>query len=118
VFSLPQKLRRIHQIMPSPRQATHRKIGVRTTSVGIFRDSAFWRKCRMRHFRHRFAVHTLLRWYRHGDDPKRRLPVLSTYLGHAHVTDTYWYLTGTPELLGAAAKRLEKRWEGLYARSR
>ena len=34
--------------------------------------------------------------------------VLSTYLGHAHVTDTYWYLTGTPELLGAAAKRLEK----------
>src|SRR5437588_12385655 len=36
----------------------------------------------------------------------------STYLGHAHVTDTYWYLTGTPELLGAAGKRLEKRWEG------
>ena len=45
--------------------------------------------------------------------PERRLPILSTYLGHAHVTDTYWYLTGTPELLGAAGKRLEKRWEGL-----
>ena len=40
---------------------------------------------------------------------------MSTYLGHAHVTDTYWYLTGTPELLGAAGKRLEKRWEGLNA---
>jgi site-specific recombinase XerD len=57
---------------------------------------------RLHDFRHRFAVETLLRWYRDGEDPKRRLPILSTYLGHAHVTDTYWYLTGTPELLGAA----------------
>src|SRR5260370_41719338 len=47
-----------------------------------------------------------------GEDPERRLPVLSTYLGHAHVTDTYWYLTGTPELLGAAGKRLEKKRDG------
>jgi hypothetical protein len=31
-------------------------------------------------------------------------PSCETYLGHAHVTDTYWYLTGTPELLGAAPK--------------
>ena len=50
--------------------------------------------------------------------PSGACPVLSTYLGHAHVTDTYWYLTGTPELLGAAARRLEKRWEGLNAESR
>jgi integrase len=70
---------------------------------------------RLHDFRHRFAVETLLRWYRNGNDPKRRLSVLSTYLGHAHVTDTYWYLTGTPELLGAAGKQLEKRWEGLDA---
>jgi integrase/recombinase XerD len=70
---------------------------------------------RLHDFRHRFAMDTLLRWYRNGDDPTRRLPVLSTYLGHAHVTDTYWYLTGTPELLGAGGKRLEKRWEGLNA---
>ena len=70
---------------------------------------------RLHDFRHRFAVQTLLRWYRNGEDPKRRLPILSTYLGHAHVTDTYWYLTGTPELLRAAGDRLEKRWEGLNA---
>jgi integrase/recombinase XerD len=74
----------------------------------------------MRHLRHRFAVETLLRWYRNrsGDDPARRLPVLSTYLGHAHVADTYWYLTGTPELLEAARKRLEKRWEVSHAKTR
>ena len=70
---------------------------------------------RLHDFRHRFAVKTLLNWYRRGDDAQGRLPTLSTFLGHAQVTDTYWYLTGTPRLLGAAAKRLEKRWEGLNA---
>jgi integrase/recombinase XerD len=84
-----------------------RQIGLRSVDAG--------RGPRLHDFRHRFAVETLLRWYRNGEDPKRRLPILSTYLGHAHVTDTYWYLTGTPELLGAASKRLEKRWEGLHA---
>jgi integrase len=67
-------------------------------------------------FRHRFAIQTLLRWYRNGEDPKRRLPILSTYLGHAQVTDTYWYLTDTTELLGAAGKLLEKRWEARDAK--
>jgi len=39
--------------------------------------------------------------------------VLSTYLGHAHVTDTYWYLSAIPELLALTKDRLEKRWETL-----
>jgi integrase/recombinase XerD len=67
---------------------------------------------RLHDFRHRFAVETLLRWYRSGEDVTRRLPILSTYLGHAHVTDTYWYLTNTPELMASAGERLERRWEG------
>ena len=66
---------------------------------------------RLHDFRHRFAVETLLRWYHTGEDVRRRLPVLSTYLGHSHVTDTYWYLSNTPELMAAAAMCLEKRWE-------
>jgi integrase len=56
-------------------------------------------------------VETLLRWYRSGADVRRRLPILSTYLGHVHVTDTYWYLSNTPELMAAAGDCLEKRWE-------
>lgn len=68
---------------------------------------------RLHDCRHRFAVETLVRWYRKNEDVERRLPILSTYLGHSRVTDTYWYLTNTPELLGAAGKRMEKRWEGL-----
>lgn len=66
---------------------------------------------RIHDFRHRFAVQTLLQWYRRGDEVERRLPVLSTYLGHAHVADTYWYLSACPELMGQAVGRLEHRWE-------
>jgi integrase len=94
--------------------AVHRTFYSLSHEIGL-RAVGASRGPRLHDFRHRFAVETLLRWYRAGEDPKRRLPVLSTYLGHAHVTDTYWYLTGTPELLGAAAQRMEKRWEGLNA---
>jgi len=47
-------------------------------------------------------------WYRAGVDVERHLPTLATYLGHVHVTDTYWYLSATPELLHWATKRLER----------
>lgn len=68
---------------------------------------------RLHDFRHRFAVTTLVHWYRTGVDVEQRLPVLSTFLGHAHVTDTYWYLSAIPELLALTKNRLEKRWEAL-----
>ncbi len=66
---------------------------------------------RLHDLRHRFAVNTLLRWYASGEDAARRLPVLSTYLGHVHVADTYWYLSAWPELMSQAMARLEQRWE-------
>jgi integrase len=65
---------------------------------------------RLHDFRHRFAVQTLLRWHHNGEDVRRRLPILSTYLGHGHVTDTYWYVTATPELMAAVGQLLETRW--------
>jgi hypothetical protein len=37
--------------------------------------------------------------------------VLSAYLGHGHISDTFWYLTGSSELMHQAVRRLEKRWE-------
>jgi integrase len=64
---------------------------------------------RLHDMRHRFAVHTLLRWYRAGVDVERHLPVLSTYLGHVHPTDTYWYLSAVPELMRLVVRRLEQR---------
>ena len=59
--------------------------------------------------RHRFAVRTLVQWYRAGLDVERELPKLSTYLGHVHVNDTYWYLEAVPELLQLATDRLMRR---------
>lgn len=77
-----------------------RQIGLRAPS-----DS---RGPRLHDFRHRFAVNTLASWYRAGRDVERQLPQLSTYLGHAHVTDTYWYLTATPELMHLANRRAQR----------
>ena len=61
---------------------------------------------RIQDLRHRFAAQTLITWYRAGVDVERELPKLSTYLGHVHTTDTYWYLEAVPELLQLAAERL------------
>jgi integrase/recombinase XerD len=66
---------------------------------------------RLHDLRHRFAVNTLWRWYRAGEDTEPRLPLLSAYLGHVHVSDTYWYLSAWPELMREAMRRLEQRWE-------
>jgi integrase/recombinase XerD len=62
---------------------------------------------RLYDLRHRFAVSTLVGWYRDGVDVGRAMPALSTYLGHQQPKDTYWYLQAVPELLQAAADRLE-----------
>jgi integrase/recombinase XerD len=66
---------------------------------------------RLHDLRHRFATQTLVRWYRSQQDPERKLPLLSAYLGHVHVADTQWYLSGSPELMREAMRRLEHRWE-------
>lgn len=66
---------------------------------------------RLHDYRHSFATETLLRWYRSGEDIERRLPALSTFLGHCRTSDTYWYISACPELMGEAARRLEQRWE-------
>jgi integrase len=66
---------------------------------------------RLHDIRHRFAAVTLLRWYRAGLDVERHMSRLSTYLGHTHVTDTYWYISAVPELLRLASQRLERPLE-------
>lgn len=66
---------------------------------------------RVHDLRHSFAIRTLLDWYREGLDVEQRLPLLSTYLGHTCVRDTYWYLSACPQLMREAAQRLDLRWE-------
>jgi integrase len=64
---------------------------------------------RLHDLRHRFAIRTLVNWYRAGLDVDPLLPVLATYLGHVHVQETYWYLEAVPELLALAAERRTDR---------
>jgi integrase/recombinase XerD len=64
---------------------------------------------RLHDMRHRFAVRTLIDWYRAGLDAERELPKLATYLGHVHVKNTYWYLEAVPELMQLTIARLIQR---------
>jgi integrase len=68
--------------------------------------------CRIQDLRHTFAVRSLEQC---GGDHKavaRHISALSTYLGHTHVSDTYWYLQATPRLLGDVAAAAEALYRG------
>jgi len=58
--------------------------------------------------RHTFAVRRLLRFSEDGVDVERKILALATYLGHANVAHTYWYLTAVPELMAITAQRFER----------
>ncbi len=60
---------------------------------------------RLHDLRATFAVTRLLQWYRDGDNVMSRLPLLSTYLGHACISDTEVYLRITTALLLEASGR-------------
>jgi integrase len=62
---------------------------------------------RIHDLRHTFASCRLLQWYKEGKDLDQAIAALSTYLGHVDVNNTYWYLTGVPELLQLAGARFE-----------
>ena len=66
---------------------------------------------KLHHFRHRFATQTLVQWSQASANIEQQLPILSTFLGHSRVADTYWYLSAHPELIRQAVKQLEHRWE-------
>ena len=62
---------------------------------------------RIHDLRHSFPVRRLLRWHQQGVNLHQRMLALSTYMGHAKITNTYWYLTGVPELMQLVGKRFE-----------
>ncbi len=90
--------------------AIHRTFYALSRQIGL-RGVADSHGPRLHDMRHVFATTTLVRWYKSDQDPGRRLPILSAYLGHVHVADTQWYLSGSPELMREAMRRLEHRWE-------
>ena len=77
-------------------------------TLGWNKGNGEWPRPRIHDLRHSFACRRLLYWYRRGKDVHNLVAALSTYLGHGKVSDTYWYLTGTPELLAIAGSRFER----------
>jgi integrase/recombinase XerD len=81
-------------------QGLLRKCGIRT---------AAGRLPRVHDFRHTFAVHALLRWYRDGKDVQTKLPALAAYMGHVSIVSTEHYLHFVDELAAVASERFQSR---------
>ena len=84
----------------------------RTGLRGVHRG----RDPRIHDLRHSFAVRSLEQCSHDRSAVARHIVALSTYLGHAHVTDTYWYLQATPVLMGQPARHCS--WEASHDRAR
>jgi integrase len=72
-------------------------------SIGL-RGAPGERGPRIHDLRHSFAVRSLESCGRDREAVVRHIAALSTYLGHGHVTDTYWYLQATPILMQQIAE--------------
>lgn len=67
---------------------------------------------RIHDLRHTFAVRALERCRGGPTEIARHVLALTTYLGHANPSDTYWYLQATPKLLEGIASAGEALFEG------
>jgi integrase/recombinase XerD len=63
---------------------------------------------RIHDLRHTFICRRVQLWHEHGTEIDNAMVALSTYVGHAKVSDTYWYLTAAPDLMSAAGRRFEQ----------
>ncbi|NEK19492.1 tyrosine-type recombinase/integrase [Rhizobium leguminosarum] len=62
---------------------------------------------RIHDLRHTFICRRLLQWQASGTDIDAAMMMLSTYVGHVNLRDTYWYLEAVPELMALAGDRFE-----------
>ena len=78
------------------------------------RDQLGWRargehaRPRIHDMRHTMVVRRVQRWHEAGVSIDHAMFWLCTYLGHATISATYWYLTGTPELMELVGARFER----------
>jgi integrase len=62
---------------------------------------------RIHDLRHTFICRRVRLWHEQGADIDHAMLALATYVGHAKVSDTYWYLTGVPDLMAVAGRNFE-----------
>ncbi len=66
------------------------------------------RRPRLTDLRHSFAVKALLACPDDRDQVGRHMMALTTYMGHAKIESTFWYLESAPELMADIARRCER----------
>jgi integrase len=62
---------------------------------------------RIHDLRHTFICRALLRGQQQNQ-LDHVADAIATYVGHAKVSDTYWYVTAIPELMGIASERFSR----------
>jgi integrase len=59
---------------------------------------------RLMDLRHSFCCWTIIHWHEAKRNVAALMPILSSYLGHEHIGDTYWYLSNVPRLMSIACE--------------
>ena len=62
---------------------------------------------RIHDLRHTFIVRRIVQWQAMGVDIDQAMLSLSTYVGHAKASNTYWYMSAVPQMMEVAASRFE-----------
>ena len=73
------------------------------------------RRPRLLDLRHTFATRSLQQCSTRRESVARHFVALATYLGHADIANTYWYLEATPELMADLATASESLVAGRLA---
>lgn len=92
--------------LPLGDRQVHRVFGELRQQLG-WRNRGTHHAPRIHDLRHTFVVRRIVQWQAQGEDIDQVMLSLSTYVGHAMVTNTYWYLSAVPELMALAADRFE-----------
>lgn len=104
-FLIGSRGRRLGQ--PLGERQAHRVFNALRDSLGWANRGAHAAP-RLHDLRHTFAVRRMLLWHADGTDIDQMMLALSTYMGHAEIFYTYWYLSAVPELMAMAGGKFER----------
>jgi len=76
------------------------------SALGIF--TKMGKPPRLHDLRHSFAINALRRWYQAGEDVQAKLPLLSTFMGHASIAATSYYLPFIEGIRSEASARFQQ----------
>lgn len=92
--------------LPLGDRQVHRVFGELRGQLG-WRNRGTHHAPRIHDLRHTFIVRRIVQWQSRSMDVDQAMLSLSTYVGHAKVANTYWYLSAVPELMALAAGQFE-----------